>query len=77
MASKEKTRRPAAIQNGNGGAGALAGCVVIVSAANVVLAAGVAAFALSIGACGWPVVGLAAAAALSAFMAFTLKGGAA
>ena len=45
MASKEQTRRPSAIQNGDGGACALAGCVRIASAANVVLAAGV--FALS------------------------------
>lgn len=75
MASREQTRMPSAIQNGNGGACALAGCVRIASAANVVLAAGV--FALS--AC-WgyalPAAGCAVAFLVSAFLVYALKGGA-
>ncbi len=78
MASKGKTRLPAAIQNGNGGACALAGYVRIVHAVNAVLAAGVFALAVRWG-YALPAAGAAAAAALSALMAVALrsKGGAA
>ena len=78
MASKEKTRSRAATTNReNGGAGALAGCVKIVTAFNAAMSAG--AFALAV---AWgpalPAAGLAVAFAVSASMlAFKSKGGAA
>ena len=73
MASKEKTRMPSAIQNGNGGAGAFAVCVKVVTAFNAVLTVG--AFALSV---AWGLALPAAAfAAMFAVSAFMLKGGAA
>ena len=73
MAS-EKTRARAAIKNReDGGAGAFAVCVKVVTAFNAVLAVG--AFALSV---AWGLALPAAAfAALFAVSAFMLKGGAA
>ena len=74
MASKEKTRSRAATTNReDGGAGALAGCVRTVCAANVALAAGGCAYAANVGT-AWPCLGLAVALIVSAWM---LKGGAA
>ena len=74
MKARNETRKPTATTNGeNGGAGALAGCVKIVTAANVALSAGGCAYALGAGTVA-PAAGLALAAIVSAFM---LKGGAA
>ena len=74
MRAKNETRKPTATPNGkNGGAGALAGCVKIVTAANVAMSAGGCAYALDAGTVA-PAAGLALAAIVSAFM---LKGGAA
>lgn len=73
MASKEKRQTRTAATNRNGGARALAGCVKIVTAANVAMSAGGCAYALDAGTVA-PAAGLALAAIVSAFM---LKGGAA
>ena len=67
MASKEKTRLRAAISNRNGSARALAGCVKIVTAANVALSAGGCALAVAWG-LALPASGLALAAVVSALM---------
>ena len=72
MASKEKTRSRAATTNRElGGAGALAGCVKIVTALNVAMSAGGCAYAMDAGQVA-PAAGLALAAVVSAFM---LRGG--
>ena len=79
MASKEKTRSRAATTNReDGGAGALAGCVRTVCAANVALAAGgCAILGAKFGICGagLPLAGLALAVVVSAAMVSALQEG--
>ena len=68
MIANGMTRTPTATPNGNqGGAGALAGCVKIVTAANVALSAAGCACALDAGTFA-PSMGLALAVVVSALM---------
>ena len=74
MEARNETRKPTATTNGeNGGAGALAVCVKIVTAFNALLTAGVFALAVAWG-LALPAAGCALAFIVSAFM---MKGGAA
>ena len=74
MRAREKRTLAATLTSEeDGGARALAGCVKIVTAANVAMSAGGCAYALDAGTVA-PAAGLALAAIVSAFM---LKGGAA